>query len=473
MNRNLLAVLASAGFFIAGACSSSTDDRIAELESKIADARIALLEEEVQDLTAAADATTTSLVSADATHDASETSLVTDEGTESDDLASIDFAQQYLDWISPSNCAIATAVGNEPEIMGSDGIFYEYEWPTIGTRLAANYRPAAESLSDAIKAAGSLEWSDDLQGSVDAVIVEMSEYLSILWGFANARTFAEWNVALNRAVNHAGRSQASLLRTKLGLPTNIGDESDYCASLDAGSGVAASTSSGGVDGAADVPRYFQALSSWSRVGAEEMLAKSAPRSAAWAYARHLQQGFRAGSTGEGGATISVISPGELDFCLGSSCFKLNQIVANDGIVETFAVDGKPITDRARAWSLGEMDFCLSFEVDFGCDSGDAFVMGDLTSIYRVNSTTYVTFEVAVSETVPGPVTFAGASVLDTDGLHGPTGDVSTEVLPGGRAVWMIVLDGIDVSNVLQMELRILVGGSSEASSLWFSPQARI
>lgn len=465
------ALLAAVAGTLTVACSSTTDDRVAELESQIADARIALLEEEVRVLTEAEATASSSSLPSKSGVDLPLEDSVESSSPASDNPDSIDYAQQYLDWIAPSNCALGTAGEREADITGPDGSIYEHEWPMLGPHLADAYRPAAESMSDAINMSGALEWPDELQDTIDSVVVEMSEYASLYWSVANARTFDDYLEAgeISRALS---RTEASLLRSKLGLPTNIGDETDYCAYAGLSQASTESDSSDQTDGTVDVPRYFSALGKWSRTGAEEMLSQSIPKSAAWAYARHLQQGFRAGSASEGGATISANSPGELEFCLGSSCFKLDQFTMKDGLVETFAVNGTLITDWARAWSLGEASSCLSFEDDFyACNAGDAFVRADLTSIYRVNSTTYITLEVSVSDVAPGPITFAGGSLLDSAGLHSPTGDVTSEILSGGRAVWMVVYDGLYVPDVIQMELRFAIAGSPDPLSLWFSPRS--
>ena len=140
----------------------------------------------------------------------------------------LDYAEQYLAWVSPSNCAISRGVEEEAAIVGADGTFYENEWDDIGAELNAVYDKVASALIAALNQASELSWPADVQDNVDSVVAEMAELAALYSGFAHASTFVEWSVAFERASGFTGRTSAALLRTKLGLPSNIGDDSDYC-----------------------------------------------------------------------------------------------------------------------------------------------------------------------------------------------------------------------------------------------------
>ena len=229
VSRRLLG-LAALGLVVVTGCSDESA-RIDELESKIASARIAQLEDEVQRLTGGA---LTREDSSDSGSSAAQPTTLSDHAGSEDMSAlepgpEIDYAQQYLDWVAPSNCAWQITYDQETAIIGSDGVFYEDEWASVGPQLRAAYRPAAESLQNSINASSSLVWPAELQNIFDGAVVEASEWAGILFGLAEAGSIYEWQVMTERAINFPGRTQASLLRSKLGLPTNFGDETDWCA----------------------------------------------------------------------------------------------------------------------------------------------------------------------------------------------------------------------------------------------------
>jgi len=215
------------------ACSNGDSERIAELEARVADARISQLEQQLEELLGT-DSVSESIpeeTNAPAVEppDDQTDNAVSGEGSDSESTSeSIDYGQQYLTWIAPSNCVSQKTLERETSILGSDGTFYEYEWPEVGPKLRAEYQELADSLSTAINGAQTLKWPTDLEPYFDEVIVEMSQLLGLVSGLAMADTFIAYGIAVERMMNFEGRTQASLFRNKLGLPTNIGDQLDYC-----------------------------------------------------------------------------------------------------------------------------------------------------------------------------------------------------------------------------------------------------
>lgn len=205
--RFITAVLVPAAFLFG--CSNTEDGQ-----------RIAQLEEQIVELSA--DRSTDELSPGAAPDPAPPLQAGSPQPVE------LDYSKQYIDWVSPSNCAIARGAEEEAAIIGADGTFYEEEWGEVGPMLNVVHDRVASSLISALNEASTLTWPAEIQESVDAVIAEMAELAALYSGFAQASTFAEWSVATQRASGFTGRSSAALLRTKLGLPSNIGDESDYC-----------------------------------------------------------------------------------------------------------------------------------------------------------------------------------------------------------------------------------------------------
>jgi len=453
----------------AAACSNGDGDRIAELEARVADARISQLEQELAELSGAGttnesgeeDAVATDSAASDVAADAQNAT----DSTGSTDYAtdSTDYPQQYINWIAPSNCVSQQVAERELAILGSDGTFYEFEWPEVGPKLRTEYQKLADSLSSAINSAQALNWPADLQPYFDSVLVEMSEFLGLVSGFASADTFAAYGIASQRMMNFEGRTQASLFRNKLGLPTNIGDQLDYC---DAVNGTSASQSIS-VQNTSSHP-YFDSLELWSRNGAEQMLEESVKWSPAWSYARHLQQGFRAGASNEGGTTVSPTGDDSAELCIGSNCFDLDKIVFESDLVYSFDVNGRSIDGAARAWDLGEMFSCIDY-IEATC-TGREWVSADLTSIYRFGSSTYVTFEIVAGSEFPLGMAFEYARLVDSNGEQFQKSEVVDIVEANDRSVWMVVFDSVDVSYIPQIELGVSLGGYRTVNSFWFAPQ---
>lgn len=214
--------------------------------------------------------------------------------------------------------------------------------------------------------------------------------------------------------------------------------------------------------------YFDSLELWSRSGAVRMLSESVKWSPAWSYGRHLQQGFRAGASAEGGTSVSALGADSVELCIGSRCFAIDDIVVEGGLVYSFSVDGRSIEGSARAWELGEMAFCLDL-FDQTC-AGSEWSSADLTSIYRFGSSTYVSFELTAGARFSQGIEFSYAKLLDNDGTHSHTGEVVDVVRAGDTSVWMIVFDAVDVSYVPQIELGVSLPGYGQDASYWFAPE---
>lgn len=450
------------------ACSNGDSDRIAELEARVADARISQLEQQLEELSGSGldgDSVDTDTNVAetpspdDQTDDAGEDKASDAESTSE----SIDYGQQYLAWIAPSNCVSQQTLEREVSILGSDGTFYEYEWPEVGPKLRAEYQKLADSLSSAINGAQTLTWPTDLQPYFDEVIIEMSQLLGLISGLASADTFTAYGIAIERMMNFEGRTQASLFRNKLGLPTNIGDQLDYC---DLASGTSVSHSTSAVNPSSHP--YFDSLALWTKNGAEQMMNESVEWSPAWSYARHLQQGFRAGAANEGGTTVSPTGFNSVDLCIGRNCFGIDDIVIENAKIYSFDVNGQSIDGVARAWNLGEMTYCLDF-FDQSCGGRD-WSSADLTSIYRFGSSTYVTFEMVAGTDFPQGIEFNYARLVDSNGEHFQKSEVVNVVKANSRSVWMAVFGEIDVSYIPQIELSVSLPGYRQVESFWFSPQ---
>jgi hypothetical protein len=214
---------------------------------------------------------------------------------------------------------------------------------------------------------------------------------------------------------------------------------------------------------ADHP-YFRALARWDEAGAVDMLGNSRVGSPAWSYARNLQQGFRAGASPTGISTVAPIGPDSMEHCIGTTCFVLSEVDTNGDRITSFSVDRSPIDNRVEAWSLGDVSTCWYFGAAQGCPAPNAITM-HLTSIYRVPGSTFVSVEVQVGASTPGPVEFTSMSVLDASGLQTDRSAVAEPVRVGRDGVWLMVTGDVDVSSVWEVSIGARYGSSYQVWTL--------
>ncbi len=201
--------------------------------------------------------------------------------------------------------------------------------------------------------------------------------------------------------------------------------------------------------------YFVGLAAWDRVGAERMLAASGTYSPAWGYARHLQQGFRAGASPEGIATVRDTADGEAELCVGSSCFSLTDVEYRGNVVYSFTLDGIAIDTRSRGWDLGDVNYCWTVN-NGNCFTDDAATM-HLTSIYKVGRTTYVSLETVNGAQFPVNVSFNDATIFGGAQIQYHTNSVVTSVRQGQTEVWIIVFGDVDVEAVSEVSVGVYLG----------------
>ena len=209
--------------------------------------------------------------------------------------------------------------------------------------------------------------------------------------------------------------------------------------------------------------YFVGLAAWDRVGAERMLAASGTYSPAWGYARHLQQGFRAGASPEGIATVRDTADGEAELCVGSSCFSITDVEYRGNVVYSFTLDGIAIDTRSRGWDLGDVVDCWWVD-DLGCFSDGSATM-HLTSIYKVGRTTYVSLETVNGAQFPANVSFSDATIYGGSQVQYNTSEVATSVRPGQTEVWLIVFGDVDVPAASEVSVGVYFGSEYYTYSL--------
>jgi len=212
--------------------------------------------------------------------------------------------------------------------------------------------------------------------------------------------------------------------------------------------------------------YFVSLGDWSIQGARRMQDASLPGSPAWAYGRHLEQGFRAGASPERVAEVLNGTADGLDLCIGSSCFEIGSIEYSGPSVTSFSVNGAEIRGKAQGWAFGELVDCWWLGSPDDCYSSSSALIS-MTSMYRYGSTTYVTVEIANGANSGSVINLVDASVRDARGVSFPNNSLAEVVNVGNTKVWMLVFGALSVDTVSAVEIVTSVNGVEY--SAWFYP----
>jgi hypothetical protein len=133
-----------------------------------------------------------------------------------------DYAQQYLDLVAPANCA-NQALGEVIRRLDQTTATYQ-EAKAAGLFDAAGETAAAwVTFYEGLVAA---DWPEDVQPAIDDLVAETSADARKIESIANAVDDASFYAAMNQSIGE--ENNAGVVRARLGLPSNIGDEPDAC-----------------------------------------------------------------------------------------------------------------------------------------------------------------------------------------------------------------------------------------------------
>ncbi len=202
--------------------------------------------------------------------------------------------------------------------------------------------------------------------------------------------------------------------------------------------------------------YFAALVGFSFEDALLMQRNSAYGSPAWAYGRHLAQGFRADArTANATTQIRESATAQAEFCINSSCFAIDGVVPIPTQIFDFSLGGKNLSATTRGWKgdgpqqcAGRAQFCVP----------DQSVMVELTSIHQVGSSSFVTVEIKNGSDLRLQLDHVATSVV------GPLGRIPASVQVGGRinsgeeGVWLYRFSDTPLDAISTLEVTTVSNG---------------
>lgn|GEM_PF-3123746 len=134
--------------------------------------------------------------------------------------------EKYIEFVKPSNCMIGLIQILEADIIGDDG-FYEREWPKVLEQIVPAYKTLADDTVTFVEKLVSYDWPDEVQSDVDALVTELVQWAGWYAGLGAATSFDSWNAAIEAQIP-AETGAATIVRAKLGLPSNINNDENFC-----------------------------------------------------------------------------------------------------------------------------------------------------------------------------------------------------------------------------------------------------
>lgn len=201
--------------------------------------------------------------------------------------------------------------------------------------------------------------------------------------------------------------------------------------------------------------YFAALARFSFEGALEMQENAVYGSPAWAYGRHLAQGFRADArTANATTLIRESREAQAEFCINTSCFAIDGVQLANPVYD-FSLGGRYLSTTTGSWERQGGEPCVS-DLAPNCIAELSVVVG-ITSVHQVGNASFVTVEISngggsgltmghVSTSIHTPAGWTPASVQ-----VGPT------VNAGMQAVWLYRFGGIPSDPLPSLRITSLLG----------------
>jgi len=136
----------------------------------------------------------------------------------------------YLDIVRPLNCGSQLLSVTERDAYGSDNQAYEQDWPKIQETLLPAFRAHADALALFVEALVGYEWPLEVQPDIYALAAESSGRAGWYSSVADSPTYDSFIAAQPPPA----RSAATVVRAKLGIPSNINSDVNWCDELSDG-----------------------------------------------------------------------------------------------------------------------------------------------------------------------------------------------------------------------------------------------
>jgi hypothetical protein len=132
----------------------------------------------------------------------------------------------YLFIVKESNCLQARTNAALDRTEGANGYFDSSDWPAIQAELLPRFRDAAEAKIRFYQAIIATEWPADVQADMDALVAESTTEAAYFQRISESTSTDDMLLAMNNAPEN--RNTAGVVRAKLGLESNVVDDTDFC-----------------------------------------------------------------------------------------------------------------------------------------------------------------------------------------------------------------------------------------------------
>jgi hypothetical protein len=137
-------------------------------------------------------------------------------------------AAYYLETVAVFNCANARLFDAWDVAPGlEDELLYTWEWEAYSTYMVPIWEELRDIRTDWMSSLGDYDWPEDVQPSIDDLFSELSLEASNYNFYADTPDYSDFR-DLTEEIEWPDWSAAAVIRAKLGLPSNIGDDTDYC-----------------------------------------------------------------------------------------------------------------------------------------------------------------------------------------------------------------------------------------------------
>lgn len=142
--------------------------------------------------------------------------------------------ERYAELVASSNCARALYSMSYPNFEASAEERWSGEWNysedlyfgAFKAEVLSNARILSETLLQTVSDLGSYDWPSDVQEPIDGLITQLLDEAAAYTAFSELNSIKEvrdWEWPIVDDENYAG-----VIRAKLGLPSNVNDETNYC-----------------------------------------------------------------------------------------------------------------------------------------------------------------------------------------------------------------------------------------------------
>jgi hypothetical protein len=138
--------------------------------------------------------------------------------------------QYYMEKVKPINCVNGLYNLVQADVFGADNQVTEGEWPKVRDQMQPISLQYSQALVTWVNDLVAYDWPDDVQPSVDALMADATQQATNFEQLGKALSFNNY-FEISDSQQWPQSNNAAVVRAKLGLPSNINDDTNYCESL--------------------------------------------------------------------------------------------------------------------------------------------------------------------------------------------------------------------------------------------------